>query len=60
MFERVAAARLVVVAFMQQSLVERHPRFGERTLVTLQALLRVDEVERTGDVCDPAVALLQQ
>src|SRR6185295_1875099 len=60
MIERTAAGRLVIVAFVQQPLVEGHLRFGERTLVALQALLGVGPVEWAGDIRDLAVLRLQQ
>ena len=50
--ERLAAAGLVIVAFVQQPLVEGDARLRERALVALQTLLRIDPVERTGDVGD--------
>ena len=58
--QRVLAARLVVVAFVQQALVELDARLGQRALVAGEALLRVHPVERTGDVGDAFVFVLEQ
>ena len=58
--QRLAAAGLVVVTLVQQARVERDAGLGERALVTLQALLRVDPVERAGDVRDLPVLESQQ
>ena len=58
--ERPAAARLVVVTFVQQPLVEGHARLRKRALVALQALPRVGPVEWAGDIGDLPVLRLQE
>jgi hypothetical protein len=45
---------------VQQALVVLDARLGQRALVAGKPLLRVDPVERTGDVGDAPVLLLQQ
>jgi hypothetical protein len=58
--QRVLAAGLVVVALVQQPLVELHARLFERALVPGQALLGVHPVERTRDVGDALVLVPEQ
>ena len=56
--QRVLAAGLVIVAFVQQAIVELDARLGQRSLVAGEALLRVHPVERTGNVRDAFVFAL--
>ena len=58
--QRVLAAGLVVVALVQQPLVEFHARLGQRALVSGETLLGIHPVERTRDVGDALVFALEQ